>query len=217
MTPTLLILPALGCALAYLGLTNRAASPFRSLIKTSAVALLAMIAALNGGPILLIAALALCALGDFALSRPGERAFLLGVAAFAAGHLAYVVLFLGLPEADPARLLEGTRPLLLLALAAVGLGMGRLLAPRAGALKGPVLAYIPIILAMTVSALTLPWAGPLGWVAPAALVFLVSDIILATEVFLLPPGHRARPIAAYAIWTFYWGAQAGFLAACAGL
>ena len=61
-----------------------------SLIKTVPVALLALAAMLGGAPRAITLGLALGALGDFLLSRPGEATFLAGMGAFAAGHLAYV-------------------------------------------------------------------------------------------------------------------------------
>ena len=78
-------------ALGYLCLVHARESWGRSALKTGAVFILALMAALKMP--LLAVALGLCALGDLALSRPGERAFLAGVASFAAGHLAYVWLF----------------------------------------------------------------------------------------------------------------------------
>lgn len=134
-----------------------------------------------------------------------------GVGAFAAGHLAYVALFLSHPASDLARLGQPLQIVLLLALATIGLVASRLLAPRAGALRGPVLGYIPVILSMGFAALTLPPALAL---APAV-AFIASDLILATETFLLPPQHPLRRVAPYAVWILYWGAQAGFFAALA--
>lgn len=66
----------------------------RSAAKTLAVALLAALAVMQGGPPLLVAALALSAAGDAFLSRDGEKAFLGGLASFLVAHVAYVVLFL---------------------------------------------------------------------------------------------------------------------------
>ncbi|MGD9862185.1 MAG: lysoplasmalogenase family protein [Pseudodonghicola sp.] len=209
-----MILPSLAallCALAYLGLTTRPASALRSAVKTAAVALLALAAAAGGAPMLLVLALALCALGDFCLSRPGALAFMAGVGAFAAGHLAYIALFLSREAADPARLAGLPQLAALTLLIALGAVMARLLAPRAGGLRGAVLAYIPVILGMAAAALTLPPALAVA----AAAAFLLSDIILAFETFVLAPGHPLRRTAPYAIWPLYWGAQAGFLAAFA--
>ena len=198
---------AFACALAYLPLTARPESLLRSGVKTASVALLAL-AALPGGPVLLVLALVLCALGDWLLSRPGERAFMAGVGAFAAGHLTYIALFLSHPDADPALLLTLPAPAVIAGLLVLGGVMARLLAPRAGPLKIPVLAYIPIILGMGMAALALPGAA----VLLAALTFIASDLVLATETFLLRDDHPARRWTPLAVWPLYWGAQAGFWA-----
>lgn len=200
-------------ALWYLGLTVRPAGLLRSAVKTGSVALLALAAWLAGAPGLLVAALLLCAAGDLCLSRNGETAFMAGVGAFAAGHLAYAVLFLSRPESSLARLAELPWILLAAVLAAMGAVMARLLAPRAGALTLPVLCYIPIILGMGMAALTLPGNGGLALVLPAALAFILSDLVLAAETFVLAEHAPARRITPYAVWPLYWGAQAGFLAA----
>lgn len=212
---TLTVILAFACALAYLGLTARPPGPLRSAVKTASVALLALAALQGGAPAALAVALALCALGDWFLSREGERAFMAGIGAFAAGHLAYVVLFLSHPAADLARLAGAPQLWVVLAVIAAGAAMAAVLAPRAGALRGPVLAYVPIILGMGVAALALPPVGALALAAPAALAFILSDMVLAAETFLLPADHPARRVAPYAVWPLYWGAQAGFFAAFA--
>ncbi|QAX31683.1 lysoplasmalogenase [Leisingera sp. NJS204] len=198
------------CAAGYLGLTAQPPGILRSLAKTAAVALLALGAGLAGAPLLLVLALGLCALGDLFLSRDGESAFMAGVGAFAAGHLAYAALFLTRPDSDPSGLLHMPAALIAAGLLVLGLIMTQVLAPRAGALKGPVLAYIPIILGMGAAALTLPFGT---WVFAAACAFMLSDMILAAETFVLSAEHPLRRITPYAVWVLYWGAQAGFLAA----
>jgi len=212
---TALTLAAFALALAYLPLVARNPGLLRSVVKTGSVLLLAGAAALAQAPALLILALALCALGDWCLSRPGERAFMAGVGAFAAGHLAYIVLFLTREAADPAQLTTGWRVAALAGFGLLGAAMAARLAPRAGALRLPVLVYIPIILGMGACALALPPEGALALALPAALAFIVSDVILAWEVFLFRPGHRLLTLTPYAVWPLYWGAQAGFLAAFA--
>ncbi len=198
------------CALSYLLQTDQPQGTLRSTVKTAAVALLALAAGLAEAPPLLVLALATCAVGDFCLSRDGERFFMAGVGAFALGHLGYIVLFLSHPDSSPMRLLQMPDLMLALALVGVGIAMSLVLAPRAGALKGPVLAYTPIILGMGLAALSLPGQGALIWLMPAALVFILSDLILATETFVLPPSHPARRYTPYVVWVTYWSAQLGF-------
>lgn len=200
---------AAACALIYLFMAAQPPGLLRSLVKTASVALLAVAALLAGAPWLLAVALGLCALGDLFLSRDGEAAFMAGVGAFAAGHLAYAVLFLTRDASGPARLLEMPGFAIAVLLLVLGLVMARILAPRAGALKGPVLGYIPIILGMGAAALTLPLGT---WAFAAAAAFMLSDMVLAAETFVLPEDHVLRRITPFAVWPLYWGAQAGFLA-----
>lgn len=208
---TLIFWAAFACALAYLPMSAHPASTLRSMLKTSSVALLAVIALMQAAPGLLVAALALCAAGDALLSRETDSTFMAGIAAFALGHLAYIALFLTQPVSDPALILD--RPAIVWSLVILGIVMATLLAPRAGDLKGPVLAYIPIILGMGITVLALPDTGHLRWALPAAIAFIASDLILATEKFLLPANHPALKLTPYLIWPLYWGAQAGFLLA----
>lgn len=208
-----LTIAAAMCALGYLAICARPVTEVRSLLKTAAVMLLAIAAGLSGASWLLVAALALCALGDWMLSRDSDGAFMAGVGAFAAGHLVYVVLFITHPLADPARWSIMPQPLFIFALLALGLGMAWLLMPRAGDLQGPVLGYIPIILAMGLAVLVLEPVGAVRFALPAALLFVMSDLILASEKFLLRPGHPAEAATPYVVWTTYWLAQFGFLVA----
>ncbi|MEX0284222.1 MAG: lysoplasmalogenase family protein [Paracoccaceae bacterium] len=208
-----LMVAAAICAVGYLVVCARAPSEIRSLLKTASVMLLAVAAGLAGGGALLVAALALCALGDWMLSRDGEGAFMAGVGAFAAGHLVYVVLFITHPEANPARWSELPQLLFIFGLIVLGLGMAWLLMPRAGDLQGPVMGYIPIILAMGLAALVLPPEGALRFALPAALFFILSDMVLASEKFLLTEDHPLQSVTPYVIWSTYWLAQFGFLLA----
>lgn len=210
MTVTgILEVAALLAAVGYLGLTARAPSLLRSLTKTLSVAALACAAVIAGGPAWLVLGLSFCAVGDYFLSLEGERAFMGGVGAFALGHLAYVVLFLGDPSSDLGliRVMPGLG--MACAIAALGPVMVAILAPRAGDLKLPVTIYIPIILAMGLAALSLT-SPALIWVLPAAMSFMASDVILAFETFVLAQNHPLRRFTPYLVWPLYWGAQAGF-------
>lgn len=196
-------------AIGYLGFTARAPSVLRSVLKTVSVALLAVAAGFAGAPFWLVLALGFCALGDYFLSRQGERSFMAGVGAFAAGHLAYILLFLEQESRDLSRIWAMPGLGLTLGFVVLGVVMVRVLAPRAGDLKTPVMGYIPIILGMGLAALALTGEA-LFWVLPAALAFVASDVVLAFETFVLPEGHWARRYTPYVVWPLYWGAQAGF-------
>lgn len=206
---------ALLCALAFLWQVRLPQSALRSACKTAAVLLLALAAAQSAAPPLLILALLACAAGDYCLSRDGEGYFMAGIGAFALGHLGYTALFLGQADSAWTRLTTMPQLALMLAMICIGFVMAWLLALRAGALKAPVLCYIPIILGMGVAALCLPGQGPLIWLLPAALSFILSDLLLASEIFLLPKDHPALRVTPYIVWVTYWGAQLGFFVAFA--
>lgn len=171
-------------------------SILNSLVKASAATLLALSVVPAGRP-MLVAALALGALGDFLLSRPGEIWFMAGMGAFALARLLYVVLFLALPS----RL----RPFPMAALALYGVGMAAVLWEGAGALRLPVMAYIVVIIAMGLSALSRA-SGPQFWTLLAgAGLFILSDSLLATNLFLWPEGSTFP--GAFLVWPTYWLAQ----------
>lgn len=206
---TVLETVAAASALGYLGFTARPPGALRSVLKTASVALLALAAWLAAAPLWLVLGLALCAAGDFFLSREGEQAFMAGVGAFAVGHLAYVVLFLNHESSVIEQVWAWPQLLLAGAILVLGAGMVRILAPRAGDLKPAVLAYIPIILSMGLAALSLTGADVI-WVLPAALAFMASDVVLAFETFVLDEKNPLRRYTPYVVWPLYWGAQAGF-------
>lgn len=193
----------------------------KSVAKTASTALLALAAGLADGPVLLVFALLLGALGDLLLSRDGEQAFLGGLAAFAAAHILYVVLFVTEGGADAAVLQQGWRVPAALGLLAFGGAMGRLLWSAAGNLRWPVLVYVGIILAMGLAALALPvgtmGAGRRSLALAGAAAFVLSDAILASELFLIPQSHRVRRLTPFAVWASYWSAQALFLLAFSDL
>ena len=139
-------------------------SALKSNVKTASVAGLALAAVLSGGPMMLVVALALGSVGDFFLSRTGQAAFLAGLSAFAAAHLAYVALLL----AAGGGLVFGVASLVLICF---GLGMAAVLFAHAEALRWPVLGYVAIILTMGLVAIGLPPTVRLAQVA--ALLFVV--------------------------------------------
>ena len=65
---------------------GKPASLNRTIIKTLSIAALAALAVIMDGPLLLVAALALSALGDLFISRDGEAAFLAGLGSFLLAH-----------------------------------------------------------------------------------------------------------------------------------
>lgn len=210
MVPALTVCAALA-ALAYLlAFCHRPSSWSKTWVKTVSVAALALAAAFAGAPVLLVLALALCAAGDYFLSRDSEATFLAGVGAFAAGHLAYIALFLATPGAALTHLNSGVYLIAIASFCLYGAVMMALLFHKAGALRFAVMGYVPIIIGMGLAAMTVPQLGPLDWVLPAACLFMLSDSVLAAELFLLPEDHPARRVTPFVIWSSYWLAQLGF-------
>jgi len=195
---------ALGIALAvfYLPRTAGRVCWSRSIRKTLPVALFALAAYFQGAPVLLVAALGLSALGDLALSRPGERAFLAGMLAFASAHIAYIVLMVALGT--------GPQPAqwpLILSLVALGISTEFWLRPYTGALKWPVRGYVAIILAMALAAPGLPETRNAAlW---GAMLFVVSDLVLSIETFVMNVSNPWRKRAGKAVWISYIFAQIG--------
>ncbi len=207
---TLIFLAAAFCALAYLAICARPGKSWlKTVLKTLSVLLLSAIAFQEVGLMLLAVALISCAVGDFFLSREGDESFLSGVGSFALGHLAYAALFWLHPEADLQRISDGWP--LVIALVLLGVVMAVVLFRKAGPLRFAVLLYVPIIMLMGVMAMGMPFERGFILILPAALLFIVSDFILAQEMFVLPADHQLRRITPYAVWSTYWSAQALFL------
>ena len=208
MSATVLLVASAILALFYLlFMTHAAPSALRSATKTGSIALLALAAA--PFPILALA-LGLSAFGDLALSRACERPLLVGVAAFALAHLTYVAVFQSL-GGDPALPFDWR---IGGAIGIMGLSsvMARLLWSKAGRLRWTVLGYVVIIALMGVSALQVP--SPYAeFVIAAALLFILSDSLIATERFLIGDGPAPRWLSP-AIWLTYWLAQFLF---CVGI
>lgn len=189
------------------GFCYRAASLPKSIVKTVSVLLLALAALVVAAPWVLVCALMCCALGDYLLSLEKERAFLAGVGAFALGHVFYSAAFLGHPFSDSAMLWHGDRLAAVGILGVLAVVMARVLFRTAGEMRFAVLGYVPIIVVMGISALTLAPLGLLGLAVFGALAFVVSDFILALDLFVLPKEHGLRKLTSLLVWGSYWGAQ----------
>lgn len=176
----------------------------RSAGKTLSVAMLAALAAMQGGPLLLVAALALSAIGDAFLSRDGERAFLGGLASFLVAHIVYVALFLRSGGGLELLSAESWRGAIALAMAVFAIVMLAALWRRVGpGLRIPIAVYVLAILAMGMSALTTNSI----WVIGGAVLFMASDGLLATEKFLVPAISPHRAWMRLAVWVLYYAAQ----------
>ncbi|SEW29075.1 Uncharacterized membrane protein YhhN [Aliiroseovarius sediminilitoris] len=197
------ILLGLCFSLAYFPLTSSAPSWPRSAIKTIPLLAFALAAYLADMGPYLVAGLFLSALGDLGLSRDGNGPFLYGLSAFALAHLAYILHFLGVSGA-PLWDAFWTAPVVAIALVALMVSTEVWLASHTGHLQWPVRIYVVIIGAMGLAALTLPF----GWTVVGAGLFIVSDVILAINLFRMSDTHHHRLKAGYAVWAFYIAGQA---------
>ena len=155
-----------------------------------------IVAALMQGPQLrydwlILAGLALSALGDLALIPRNRRSFLAGLVAFLLAHVAYTLAFA--EQADPWSLPPAY--LLIIGLASVALYLH--FRPHLGRMKAPVAAYVAVITVMLAAA----WAvavdspGPFGWqVAAGATLFYLSDITVARSRFVPGAGFANRAV-----------------------
>lgn len=119
-------------------------------------------------------------LGDLLLQSPGDIGFLLGLGGFLLAHLAYLILF--------TRSMKQRRiPWFAAGYAVWWVVLVVFLVPFVGALLVPVALYGLVLGASSTAALG---AGRLA--AVGALVFLVSDTLLALKLFV--PGYTFYPI-----------------------
>ena len=176
----------------------------RTAAKTLAVAMLAALAFMQGGPGLLVAALALSAIGDAFLSYDSEPTFLGGLGSFLLAHVLYIALFAHSGGGFPAFAAEPWRAVVAVAMAVFALAMLSVLWRRVGAgLRVPVAVYVVAILAIGIAALTVNHP----WVIVGAILFMASDALLATEKFVMAPGSPHRAWTRYAVWVLYYVAQ----------
>ncbi|MEP3294937.1 MAG: lysoplasmalogenase [Pseudoruegeria sp.] len=169
----LLIWASIGLALIYLPRVNAPYSYSRSFNKTLPVVGLILAGVLSDAPIWLLAALTCSALGDWALSRSGDKSFLHGMIAFAMAHIGYIF---GMLTLAPVFSVLPVGIVLLL-----GLSTELWLHPYTDRLQFPVRIYVIIIGAMGAVAVSLP--STYGIAILGAGFFLLSDSLIAIEKF----------------------------------
>lgn len=129
----------------------------------------------------LLIGLALSLAGDVLLVPKGRRlTFLMGLSAFLAAHVAYAIAFVLHGVAPPSAAVAAT--------VAVGVGvpLARWLAPHVkGSMRAPVAAYVVTITAMVVLAAGAFGAGARPTLLVGAVLFYLSDILVARERFVV--------------------------------
>jgi uncharacterized membrane protein YhhN len=166
------------------------------IVKGLSVGPLALMAFLARAP-LPGAALALSTLGDILLDFDPERLFVFGLGAFLVAHLIYVSAFVSnrrRPMLFGVTMLGGM--LVLLYSACVSMW----LLPSLGGLTIPVAIYMCAITAMVLSAIVSQFSTP--WVAVGAILFLISDSLLAVNKFKTPVPYRD-----FLVWSTYYVGQ----------
>jgi len=124
--------------------------------------------------------------------------FVYGLGAFLLVHLTYVLLFV---RNRPRPLAIGAAqavPVVLVLLYSVGVSSWLL--PSFGSLTIPVAIYMCAITAMVVTAILARFSNP--WVACGAILFLISDSLLAINKFKTPVPYRD-----YLVWSTYYAGQ----------
>ncbi len=189
----------------YLVLPSSIEGPARVTIKGLGVGLLAALAfrviqrlskPVDGW--ILAVALSFSCLGDLFLALRGT--FLLGLSSFLVTHLLYLTLFVR----NWRRPLRPTRTRLAISILVLlfSLFYSQWLAPSLGSLAMPVALYVCAITLMVVAGLWSSFSP--SWVWVGAILFLVSDAILAADRF-----RGQVPFAGFLIWATYYLGQYG--------
>jgi len=129
---------------------------------------------------IIVVGLALSWLGDLFLALDGRGPFVAGLVSFLLGHIAYTVAFTDRGLGDHLYLPVA-------AAALIAIPIGRWLMPTVPReLKGPVVAYIAVISAMVVTAISTNVASADWRIPTGAIAFYLSDIGVARDRFAAP-------------------------------
>lgn len=207
--PVFWALTALGLAAAAaygLYFLRRPAGLLRAGVKTLAVGAPAAGFILAGAPFPLVLALVASTLGDLFLAFNKKWLLPFGILSFLVAQLVYFVIFgaIWFFSGDNSPLWP--RYAAMVVLIATSIGFLIWMAPKLGWMALGVVPYAIAITAMASAAMWLPWEG---WPAMlGAVLFVVSDFVLATELFRLPADAPVRAVTAPVVWWTYVAAQA---------
>jgi uncharacterized membrane protein YhhN len=184
-------------------LTHHAAGPLSIVLKVASTGLLVVVAAAaHHRHKLLILALVFSVNGDLLLelrrigSLGPEQVFLLGLVAFLIAHIFYIALF---AKAKSATRITKLRQMAIVIALMVAAATMMTLWPGLAEMRIPVLAYSVVLTLMVLSAQYSSFAPK---VAIGALLFFVSDTMLAINIFGYPfSGARTF------VWISYYIAQ----------
>ncbi|KZL23725.1 YhhN-like protein [Pseudovibrio sp. WM33] len=173
-------------------------SLLKTVVKTTALGVVALWAFVTQAPLLLALALTTSSVGDAALAVPGEVRFLVGLCSFAIAHIFYILLFSRKVRHFDSRIFIVSGA----ALSVLVLSTGWWLLPFTGDLMIPVAIYIILIATMGGMA-----AQVGGWVLIGALAFMMSDTLLAIQLFRLDDISPLQLPVSVALWTLYYCGQ----------
>ena len=169
------------------------------IVKGLSVGPLALLAFLAGSP-MLGAALALSTLGDVLLDLDPVGLFVFGLGSFLVAHLVYISVFI--QNRHRTVPLGVPRVLLAVGVLLYSVAVSGWLLPSLGNLIVPVAIYMCAITAMVISAILGRFENP--WVAVGAILFLISDSLLAVNKFKTPVPYRD-----FLVWSTYYTGQYG--------
>ncbi|MCI0338250.1 MAG: lysoplasmalogenase [Acidobacteria bacterium] len=150
--------------------------------------------------LILGAALSISCFGDIYLDLDPARNFRYGLVSFLIAHFIYILLFV---RYWPRPLRPNIRQLLLAALVLIySLMMSDWLSPSLGAYAKPVMLYLCTITAMVVTTILAGFSKP--WIWLGAILFLISDTIIAADKF-----KTVVPLREYLVWGTYYLGQYG--------
>ena len=174
-----------------------------ALVKGCAVGALAVLALLSRGTRrdagVLALGLAFSTAGDVLLDLD-PRLFAFGLGAFLLAHLTYIGLFAR--NRTPGIRLEPRHLAAVLLILALSATLSLWIVPSAGDLAVPVVLYVCALTTMVCAAILARFRQP--WVAVGAILFLISDALLAIHKFKTPV-----PLHDYLVWGTYYLGQCG--------
>jgi len=187
------------CGVVYLVTQPWQPYPGSFIVKGLSVGSLALLAFAVGSPMLGLA-LALSTVGDVLLDLDPDRLFVFGLGSFLVAHLVYISVFVR----NRSRTIPLGAPRLLAALLVLlySIAVSSALLPTLGNLVVPVAIYMCAITAMVLSAILARFPNP--WVAVGAILFLISDSLLAVNKFKTPIPYRD-----FLVWSTYYAGQYG--------
>lgn len=173
------------------------------------LALFALVAARTGSHVALVFALAFSAVADILISTLAAHAFISGLAVFLLAHLIYTGMFFR--NRDDSKLIGRKRYTVVIMLWIAGAINVIFLYPLLGQMLMPVLAYSIALLTMASMAIFSRFNTAV--VGLGAILFVISDGLLAFRYFAMLPENSAmlayEPATwtKHAVWAFYFSAQ----------